>query len=140
MIREDYVMRLIKQIAAVIARMVGLQGKGDHEAALRAAESAYDLLGVPSELAAALDSATLAELLAHPEKIRLMARVVREEAEILRAKGDPVGCAARYRRAAELTLEARAREPSDEDAGVLQELFRHFPTGSLHPRYRPPDP
>lgn len=138
MIREDYVMRLIRQVIEAIARMARLGAQGDHQAARRAAEDAYDLLGVPAELAAALDSAALAELVGQPDKIRLLARVAIQEAELLRATGDPPGCADRYRRAAELILEARTRAPSDEDAGLLQEVFRHFSSSSLAPKYRDP--
>lgn len=136
MLRHDYIMRVIQQAVDAIARMMGLREKGDHEAARREAEAVYDLLGVPSELAAAVDSATLAELLGHPDKIRAMAKLAVQEAELRRATGDPLACAAGYRRAAELTLEARSRAPHPDDASVLQELFRHFPTASLAARYR----
>jgi hypothetical protein len=137
MIREDYIIRIVKQIVDAIARLAGLRQKGDFQAALRQAESAYDLLGVPPELAAAVSAETLAGMLGHPDKIRLMARLSQEEGDVHRASGDPLTAMARYRRAFELVLEARGRAPSDEDAGVLQELARHFPAGSLDPKYRP---
>lgn len=138
MIREDYVMRLIKQLAVAIARMAGLRAKGDHQGALRAAEAGYDALGVPPDLAAAVDSATLADLLRHPDKIRAMAQLSAAEAESLCAVSDAALGAMRYRRAAELLLELRLRgAPSEPDDDVLlAACFVHVPTALLAPAYR----
>jgi len=138
MLRQDYIIRIVKQVAEAIARMAGLRDKSEYQAALKDAESACDLLGVPKDLAVALDTETLAGLLRHPDKMRLLAKVFTEEAEVYRASGDPLTCSDRYRRAAELTLEARAADPQDDDASVLQELFRHFPTSALASKYRSP--
>jgi hypothetical protein len=136
MLREDYIIRIIRQAIQAIAKMAGLRAKGDHEEARRQADAAYDLLGVPADLAAVMDSAGLAELLRDPDKVRLMARLSQEEAELFKAAGDPLTATARYRRAAELVLEAHRAAPDAADGGLLQELFRHFPTGSLAPRYQ----
>lgn len=136
MISQDYIIRIIQQVGEAIARMIGKKDNGDYRAALQQAESAYDLLGIPPDLAAAMNSESLASLLGHPEKIRLMARLSQQEGELYTATGDPLTGTARYRRAAELMLEARTRDPQPEDASVLQELFRHFPTSSLARKYR----
>ena len=136
MISQDYIIRIIQQVVEAIARMIGKREQGDYQGALRQAEAAYDLLGIPPDLAAAMDSESLADLLGNPEKIRMMARLSQQEGEVYRATGDPLTGTARFRRAAELMLEARIRDPRPEDAGVLQELFRHFPTASLAAKYR----
>jgi hypothetical protein len=137
MLREDFIIRIIRQVIEALARMAGLRTEGDPVAALAAADEAYDLLGVPRDLAAAVDSATLADLLRHPEKIRAMVRLSQEEAAAYHALRDPLTAAARYRRATELMLELRVRDPRPEDAAILQELFRHIQTGTLDPRYKP---
>jgi len=87
--RQDYLMRLVEQLAAVIARMLGLRSSGRAAQALTEAEHGYDLLGLPSGLIDVLSASALAELLGSPEKIRLVADLLDEEAASLDALGDP---------------------------------------------------
>jgi hypothetical protein len=136
MIRHDYIIRVIQQAVQAIGRMLRLIERGDHEAARVQAEEAYDLLGVPADLAVRMDSPSLAMLLGQPEKIRLMAKLSWQEGQLLRATGDVLNGMDRYRRAAELMLEAQRLAPCPEDAAALQEMFRHIPTNALDERYR----
>ena len=114
MFREDYLMRQIRQLADAIARIAGLNRCGDHEAALAAAERAWgELVGdLPAGMADAVDSRTLADLLRSPERIRLAADLLGEQAAALAARGDATGAARCERRAAELRLAAQAAEAS----------------------------
>jgi hypothetical protein len=138
-IREDYLLRMIQQLADAVARMAARRTSGQLEQALREGEAAYDLLGVPRELCDVLDSPALADRLRDPDKIRAMARLAWEEGRIWGAKGDPRAGLARMRRALELFLEARARAPADgdeADAAAILELSRIVPAEHLAPRYR----
>jgi tetratricopeptide (TPR) repeat protein len=137
MYRQDYLMRLIQQLAEFLARIAGLNRKGDHDKALATAAQAWDqLLDAPRDVIAAADSATLATLLREPAKIRAAAELCHEEGRALEGKGDPIHAQLRYRRALELVLEARARDPRDEDEAAILELSRLAPVDTLDPRYR----
>jgi hypothetical protein len=137
MFREDYIIRLIQQLVDAIARIAGLNRRGDHDKALAEAEQAWGkLLDAPPDLVGAVDTATLAEMLRHPDKMRVAARLLHEEGRALAGKGDPLHAAVRYRRAMELLLEARAIEPSGDDDAMLMELSREVPVTTLDPRYR----
>ena len=136
MFQRDYLIRVIEQAVQAIARMLGLIERGDYEAARIEAEEAYDLLGVPAELALRMDAAGLAELLVRPEKIRLLATLSWQEGDLLIATGDPLNGLERHRRAVELTLEAQRLDPRPEDAAALQEMLRQVPGYSLAERYR----
>ena len=137
MYREDYLMRLIQQMAEFVARVAGFNQKGEHDQALAAATRAWDeLLDAPREVIAAVDSATLATMLRDPAKIRAAVQLCHEEGRALEGMGDPVHAQLRFRRGLELVLEARARDPhSDDDAAIL-ELSRLVPVDTLDPRYR----
>jgi hypothetical protein len=138
MLREDYIIRLIKQLGAFLARIAGKRREGDFEGALDEAGKAWDdLIGQPPrELVDVLDTHTLAELLGEPAKMRVAARLLVEEGRAYAGKGDPVHAAICYRRAWELYLEARVIEPSDEDEAAISELARLVPANQLDPRYR----
>jgi len=137
MFREDYLIRLIKQFAEALAAIAGFRKAGRHREALAAADRMHgELLTLPREMADTLDTPTLAQLLARPDKMRAAAMLFWEEGHIYKAKGDPLTAAQRYRRAFELVLEARAIEPSPDDDVAILELSRLAPARDLDPRYR----
>jgi hypothetical protein len=143
--REDFLIRMIKQFAEALRRVMGLRDRGEYDAALRASGDLYDeMTTVPREVANALDTPSFARLLGSAEKVRAMAMLFWEEGRIYSAKGDPLLAHDHYCRAHELFLEARALErsggsavrgTSDDDAAIF-ELSRVAPTSDLDPRYR----
>lgn len=138
MFREDYLIRLIRQFAEALRKLAGLRERGEHTAALRTSGELYDeLTTVPRAMSDTLDTPTFAALLGSAEKQRVMAMLFWEEGRIYTATGDPLTAAARYRRAHELFLEARALEPGhpSDDSAIL-ELSRVAPARDLAPRYR----
>jgi tetratricopeptide (TPR) repeat protein len=138
MFQNDYLLRIIQQAAEAIARMLGLRDKGDYAAALRQADSAWDLLGVPRELLEVADSASVAGFLRHPDSIRVAARLCAEEARLHELRGDSLTAFARYRRALELLLEARLLDPGFDDREELRDLAARVPQQHLAERYRAP--
>lgn len=136
MYREDWIIRLIRQFAEALARMAGLRKAGDFRQALEAADRLYDELGIPRDLVDVVDTPTLASMLRRPDKIRAAAMLLWEEGHIFKAKGDPLTAFAKYRRAHELFLEARAQDPQPEDDSAILELSRVAPARDLDPRYR----
>ena len=140
MFREDYLMRLIHQLAEFVARVAGLNQQGEHVEALAEADRAWGkLLDAPRALIDAVDTPTLAGMLRDPAAIRAAAQLLHEEARALAGKGEPSPAQVRYRRALELRLEARARDPGmsgKQDDVVIQELSRLVPVETLAPQYR----
>jgi plasmid stabilization system protein ParE len=139
MYRDDYLLRMIEQLAAAIARLAGLNDRGDHDQALAAADRLWnELLDGPGGIPDGLDSRTLAALLRRPAQVKLAHQIACEQARALAGKGDAVAAAAQYRRALELLLEARALAPrtGHGDEAVIAELLRHVPRDALAPRYR----
>ena len=138
MLRDDYIIRLIKQLAAFLARMVSKRKAGDYDGAIAEAGKAWDdLVGQPPrDLVDVVDTHTLAELLKEPAKMRVAAQLLIEEGRSYAGKGDPAHATVMYRRAFELYLEARAIEPSDDDEAVIGELARLVPANQLDERYR----
>lgn len=140
MFRDDYVLRLIQQLAECLARMSRRRGDGRFNDALAESERAWsELFEVPRELADAVSSETLSGLLGHPARIRAAARILHEEGRIHAARGDGLTAAVRYRRALELLLEARAAGPAGADPGddaAVAELGGLVAPGELDPRYR----
>jgi hypothetical protein len=145
MFREDYILRMVKQLADAIARIAGLNQRGDHGEALEAADRAWgELLGdIPPDMASAIDSATLAGMLGRADRIRIGHGIAAEHARALAGQGDHAAAARRARRALELLLEARVIEartgaaPSaDSDAAALRALLAIVSRDALAPRYR----
>lgn len=137
MFRQDWLMRLIEQLGDFVRRMAGLVEKGRYEEALSESDRAWsDLLGVPRDVVDRVDGPTLAQLLRDPAKQRAAAELLATEARAFAGKGDPLHAALCYRRALELYLEARARDPQASDEASILELSRFVPPGEIDPRYR----
>jgi tetratricopeptide (TPR) repeat protein len=136
MIREDFLLRQIKQFAEALARMLKLRTAGKYDEALAQADALYEALGIPRGLHDVVDTPTLASMLRTADAIRMAAQLQVEEGHIYKAKGDPVMAFTKYKRAHELMLEARALEPIPTDDTMLLELARLAPGYMLDPRYR----
>ncbi len=113
--REDYLLRQIKALAAMLARIIGLRLEGSTEEARAELEQAFGaLLGDRSDLIRRLDSSTAAVLLQTPTQIVMYARLLSEEATL--GHGSLI-------RAAELTIEALRRDAQHSEA---RELLQHL--------------
>jgi hypothetical protein len=124
-IHEDYIVRMIKQLAAFLARITRHRERGEYAKAMDEASDAWThVLGVPRELVDATDPPTLIELLREPGKLRLAARLLAEEAHVMTERGDPLNASVLRARAIELVIAARALEPCPDDDSVIMELSR----------------
>src|ERR1700704_3761814 len=72
MFREDYILRMVQQLAEAIARIAGLNQREQHDEALADADRAWgELLGdIPPELAGSVGSPTPARLPRPPPRGR----------------------------------------------------------------------
>jgi hypothetical protein len=115
--REDYLLRVIRQMGAVLARMLGLKNGGQVQEALQTLDDAQgELLGPLAEVVPRLDSATAAHVLGEPQRIAAWARLLHERADLMRRAGDPAGAEVAAQRARELADEAWARAEGHEAA------------------------
>ncbi|MEK7727720.1 MAG: hypothetical protein AAB354_04860 [candidate division KSB1 bacterium] len=115
MVERDYLMRMIQQLGAALLRIFKLKELEKYDQALEETSNAFnELLGMSPELLAAFDSATLAQLLGHHEKVKTAAALFREEGELHRRKGEDVKAQACYQRALELYLEAASMQERND--------------------------
>jgi hypothetical protein len=127
--RRDYLLRQLQDVAAMLARVIGLRLEGSPAEAGTELDQAIELLlGERAALIRRLDSATAASLMDSTATIVLYARLVHEEAT-QRGAG--------HGRAAELTIEALRRNPESEEARLLMaELRKSVPPDDVGPAYR----
>jgi hypothetical protein len=94
--RDDYLIRLITQAAAVLRRLrERLRGGGAPEEVAREARDAVgELFGPQAGLLAMLDPASAAALVGDAERVAVWAGLLRVEAEAVRQSGDPARAAA----------------------------------------------
>lgn len=132
MIREDYIMRLIRQLAEVLARAAGHNTRRKYDEAIDALRRGWDeLLETPRDLLEVVDDATLADLLRDPAKMRIAAQLLGEEARAVAGKSDPVHAAMLSKRAMKLYAVASDLDPQDDDEAHILELSRAAPPGSF---------
>ncbi len=90
---EDYIIRMIRQATAVLARVIGLKNVGLYQEALQNIDQALEgLLGRNADLIRLLDDNSLYSLLMKDdaldvEKMELIADFFREEGDILHIQG-----------------------------------------------------
>lgn len=138
MVERDYLMRLVQQLGAALLRIFKLKQLEQYDQALTETSSAFDeLLGMSPELMAAFDSATLAQLLGHHERVKTAAALFREEEELYRLKEDHALAHARGQRALELYLETTQMQPlpDAECIAAIKQLAALVPRERIAQRY-----
>lgn len=116
MIERDYIMRMIAQLSAVIARILFAKNAQNYAEAQQLAQNAYEqLLGLNGELVEQMDAATLAMLLGEKEKIKVLATLLREEGEILHLQGNAAAGTRKYEKTLALFQEAQRQSHSKDD-------------------------
>jgi len=87
MLEKDYIMRMIAQLSQVLNRILFAKQAEQFDEAEHLIENGYEeLLGLKGKLIATFDAPTLAGLLGHPEKIKVLAHLLVEDAEVSIAK------------------------------------------------------
>lgn len=106
--QEDFLLRELRKIAAMIARAMGLRAAGDLPAARIEIDDAYKtLLGPQSDLLRMLDPASAARLIGHAKKLETFAELTAGEAALAADAGN---------QQAQNALLARARAIAEEAA------------------------
>src|SRR5262245_25650035 len=131
-------MRIVQQLAELLARLLKLKAAGKHEEVVEAIEAGcLSLLGLDFGALALVDSASAAQLLSEPMRIRTFARLLEELADVHRLQGNEAKARARTRHALEMYLEALSRRPDDAEARQgLERVRPHVDVELLPERYR----
>lgn len=109
-LRDDYILRETRAIAAILARVAGLRLDSQPEEARAGLEEAYGmLLGPQAGLIRRVDPSTAAKLIGSSEKTLSFASLIEEEAEQER---DENRSALLRGRAAELRRQAGPKDPA----------------------------
>lgn len=112
-------MRMMAQLAAVLARIMGAKNAQDYAQAQQIVQDAYgELFGLQPELVEHADAATLALLLGEAEKIKGLAALLREEGEALLLQGKPLEGRARFEKALALYQETMRLQTKDDEECV----------------------
>jgi len=124
-IRKDYIERLIEEFAAALARIIKArreQRLADAQRLIQ--ETALSSLGMEYGALLLADPASTARLLGNPARVKVLARLVAEEGELLQHQGDTATASARFRFALALYDEARrlGLSPDSEDTATLGRL------------------
>jgi hypothetical protein len=116
-LREDYLERMIRQLAQALARVLGLRRRGETEAALQELEAAMAAVaGLDPRAVEASDPAVLAALLREPARLSALGRLLAERAGLEDDRGQPERAAATRARALSLLLEASLSGPLTPEA------------------------
>lgn len=121
--RRDYILRMIEQLAAAIARIAGLRVSGRHDEALEVLrETQNGLLGPLQPMIGRLDAASAVAMLGDASKIEAYLRLLAEEAAIYSAMRDGEKAGRVLRRL--LALGREAGFLSDTAAASAQKLIK----------------
>ncbi len=117
MLREDYLERMIRQLAQALARILGLRRRGETEAALEELDGAVAAVaGLDPRAVEASDPALLAALLREPDRLAALGRLLAERAGVEDDRGEGERAARTRARALALLLEASLAAPLDPEA------------------------
>jgi hypothetical protein len=94
---RDYLMREVKKLMELLARIAQLRNEAKLDVALTEVGAAYDRLGISKSMLEYVDVASLSRMLGSPEMVAAIGKLMAEEAAVLEAKGDPLAESKRQR-------------------------------------------
>ncbi|WP_164010873.1 hypothetical protein [Pyxidicoccus trucidator] len=124
-IRKDYIERLIEEFAAALARIIkARQEQRLADAQRLIQDTALFALGMEYGALLLADPASTARLLGDPSRVKVLARLVAEDGEVLQQQGDTATATARFQYALGLYDEARSQglPPDADDTATLTRL------------------
>lgn len=138
-IRKDLIERSIEQFAAALARLLKARQEqrfSDAQKLIR--ETSLSVLGMEYGALLMADAESTSRLLGSPARVTMLAKLVREDGELMKQQGDPLTADSRFLLSLELYLEAimLGLDPSAEDATAIAELRGIVDTASLSERHQ----
>jgi hypothetical protein len=139
LVQRDFIVRMIEAVAAAIARSLRRRQDGDHRGArAEIAAATAQVLGSAGTMASLVDTRTAVDIVSDPARVALWARLLIEDAFVLREMSRDEDGRASDRRALMLLLELRHRgaELPDTDVALIHETARRIPLSDLPEPYR----
>ncbi|RKH50099.1 hypothetical protein D7X96_25620 [Corallococcus interemptor] len=138
-LRKDFIERAVEQFAAAIASILKARKEkryGDARNHIR--ETALTVLGMEYGALTLADAESTSRLLGTASRTRMLAKLVREDGELMREQGDPLTADSRFLLSLELYLEAISLglNPDTEDATAIAELRALTDTTTLSERHQ----
>ncbi|QSQ21318.1 hypothetical protein JY651_40050 [Pyxidicoccus parkwayensis] len=124
-IRKDYIEQLIEEFAAALSRILKARREQKFADAQKLIhDTALSILGMEYGALMLADPASTARLLGSPTRVKVLARLVAEEGELLQQQGQPDTASARFHFALALYSEALAAglHPDADDSATLSKL------------------
>jgi hypothetical protein len=125
--QEDFLLRELWKVAAMIARALGFRSRGKLSEARAEVENAYGtLLGPESPLLRVLDVESVVRLVGHSRKLAALARLTATDAELAGDAGMDGERRRLMARASVLAEAAVKLDPTDDEAvAIATELRAH---------------
>ncbi len=135
---RDYILRIAKQLAALLAAILKLKQEKKYDQALEQLQGAFpSLFGIEYRTLVGVDSASAAQLLGEAAKIKTVARLLSEEADLFQSRGDDDRGTAKRAHALELYIESAIRDPRDpEISAAIHTLRGDVEASDLQEAYR----
>jgi len=111
MIERDYIMRMIQQLANALARIMGARKQEKYDEVQKIIDDAYgEILGLSQTLVGVMNAESLTQLLGDGDKIKVLARLLKEEGELCELRDDPAQATIKYEKSFALYLETYSRQ------------------------------
>lgn len=138
-LRKDFIERAIEQFAAAISSLLKARKEkryGDARNLIR--DTALTVLGMEYGALVLADAESTSRLLGTASRTRMLAKLVREDGELMREQGDPLTADSRFLLSLELYLEAISLglNPDTDDATAIAELRAATDPAALSERHQ----
>ena len=118
--QEDFLLRELRKVAAMIARALGFRSRSDLPAARAEIDNAYGtLLGPEAPLLRMLDVESVVRLVAHPKRLAALARLTAADATLASDAGMAGEQQRLIARATAFAKAAAALDPTDDEAAAI---------------------
>ncbi len=132
MLTEDYIMRMINQMVAVLAKLIGLKDAGQYQSAQQVIDQSLEqLLGLKPELLKHMDDSSILNLLTSQgelgtERLYILAELYRHEGDILLAQNRTQEALFDYQRALYFYLQLPDNQKDQDSSKIKQKITDLF--------------
>lgn len=132
MLTEDYIMRMINQMVAVLAKLIGLKDAGQYQSAQQVIDQSLEqLLGLKPELLKHMDDSSILNLLTSQgelgtERLYILAELYRHEGDILLAQNRTQEALFDYQRALYFYLQLPDNQKDQDSSKIKQKISDLF--------------
>jgi tetratricopeptide (TPR) repeat protein len=132
MLTEDYIMRMINQMVAVLTKLIGLKDAGQYQSAQQVIDQSLEqLLGLKPELLKHMDDSSILNLLTSQgelgtERLYILAELYRHEGDILIAQNRTQEAIFDYQRALSFYLQLPDDQKDQDSSKIKQKIIDLF--------------